>query len=297
MDADIESSFYIVTGLSGAGKSTALRAFEDDNYFTIDGLPVSLLPEIANLLSKSVMQRYKGIAIGMDLREHDFLPSFHIALEELAKKNIKAQVLFLQAAEQELLRRYATTRRPHPLERQGISLVEAIAREKKELEGIRDFSKVIDTTGYNIYDLKQCIQKMVQVGKESSRGPRINIISFGFKYGIPEDANYVFDLRFLPNPYFVDRLKPLSGEDEEVASYVFRQSEAREFCLLISRLFAFLLPNLQKEGRSRVAIAFGCTGGRHRSVAIAEYMAKDFIQQGYAVILEHRNIGDDLVKN
>lgn len=290
-----QGSLCIVTGLSGAGKSTALRAFEDQDYFAVDGLPAELLPDMARILRREEMRRYKGIAIGMDLRECNFPESFNAVLLAIASENIPMKLLFLEASDKELFRRYATTRRPHPLERESIGLASAIELERRQLMNIRNNADIVlDTTRFNIYDLRSAIRDHFSTSAIAAETLRVNLISFGFKYGIPKDSNYVFDLRFLPNPYFVETLKPFSGLDAQVDEFIFSHHAATDFINKIWELFDFVLPLLAAEGRKRVTIALGCTGGRHRSVAMVERLNQILKKAGYAVILEHRNLNHDL---
>lgn len=284
---------YVVTGLSGAGKSTALRAFEDLGFFTVDGLPASLARDMAAMLEKPAMRHFVGMAMGMDLRETDFLASFNAILAELASSGVQAKVIFLDASDDELMRRYAQTRRPHPLERQGLALAGAVAAERKLLADLKARADLrIDTTGFTIYDLKRAIR--ARHGRNGAVSLlRVIVVSFGFKYGIPEDADFVFDARFLPNPFFVDKLKPLSGLSEAVSSYVFANGMAEEFLDKIRVLLDFVLPRLEADGRMRVTVAIGCTGGRHRSVALAAMLASQLRGNGYEILVEHRNIDDD----
>lgn len=284
----------IITGLSGAGKSTALRAFEDLNFFSVDGLPALLAPEIATLIERAGMENYAGIAMCMDMREPAFLQNFKSALAELAETGSKVSVVYLEASLAELLKRYASTRRPHPLEKLGISLIDAIERERAELGLLREQANlIIDSSGYSIHDLRRAIHRAFRREDNACKGPHINIVSFGFKYGLPQDSDYVFDLRFLPNPYFVEELKPLSGLDAAVAQFIFQCDGAPKLIGILISLFDFILPLMEKEGRCRITIAFGCTGGRHRSVAVAERFGRDLSSSGYSITLEHRNLNHD----
>lgn len=280
----------IVTGLSGAGKSTALRVFEDLRHLAVDGLPASLAPEMAAMMQRESMRHFKGIALGMDIRQGNFLEELNAALGKLSGMGIQPHLLFLEADDKTLMRRYAATRRPHPLEREGMSLEAALHAERERLKPLRDMADlVLDTTRFSIHDLRRAIQKRWN-GAPGSARLRVNVMSFGFKYGIPHEADMVFDLRFLPNPYFVEDLRPLSGKDKAVADYVFASPQAREYSAKLLDLLLFLLPQMESEGRYRVTIALGCTGGRHRSVALAEHMAQAVGQAGYPVSLEHRHL-------
>lgn len=281
----------IVTGLSGAGKSTALQVFEDLGYFSVDGLPASLAPEMVGMMERPSMSHFKGIALGMDMRQNNFLDEINEALSAMTAKGIRPLLLFLEADAQELMRRYATTRRPHPLERKGMGLEAALAAERSSLSPLREMADlVIDTSRFSIHDLRRAIQKRWSGNTGKLRAIRVNVISFGFKYGVPREADLVFDLRFLPNPYFVESLRPLCGKDKAVADHVLASRAAREFKSKLLDLLFFMLPLMEAEGRYRVAIAVGCTGGRHRSVAMAEEIFQALRQADYPATLEHRHL-------
>lgn len=281
----------IVTGLSGAGKSTALQVFEDLGYFTVDGLPASLAPEMVSMLDRPSMSHFKGIALGMDVRQNDFLNEINESLSIIRSQNVKPILIFFEANNQELIRRYATTRRPHPLEREGMGLESAILSEIERLRPLKEVSDiVIETSQFSIHDLRRAIQKRWSNNKGKLRSIRVNIISFGFKYGVPKEADMVFDLRFLANPYFVETLRPLCGKDKEVSDYVFSTKQAKVFREKLLELILFMLPLLETEGRYRIAIAVGCTGGRHRSVAMAEELAQVLRQADYPTSIEHRHL-------
>ena len=281
----------IVTGLSGAGKSTAVQVFEDLRYFAVDGLPASLAPEMAAMMERPSMSHFMGIALGMDMRQSNFPDEINDALSVMAAKGIRPLLLFLEADAQELMRRYATTRRPHPLEREGMGLEAALAAERNRLRPLREMADlVIDTSRFSIHDLRRSIQKRWSGNKDKLGAIRVNVISFGFKYGVPREADTVFDLRFLPNPYFVEELRPLCGKDKAVADYVFASSSAVEFRKKLLDLLFFMLPLMEAEGRYRITIAVGCTGGRHRSVAMAEELSQALRQADYPTSLEHRHL-------
>lgn len=281
----------IVTGLSGAGKSTALRVFEDLRYFTVDGLPAGLAVEMVEMMRRGSMERFRGMALGMDMRQQDFLEELNVALAQLSEHGVRPILLFLEAGAQELMRRYATTRRPHPLEREGMGLEDALHEERTRLAPVREMADlVIDTSRFSIHDLRRAIQKRWSRTSGKLRAIRVNVISFGFKYGVPREADFVFDLRFLPNPYFVEKLRPLSGKDKAVRDYVFASEAAQEFEKKLFDLVRFMLPQMEAEGRYRVAIAVGCTGGRHRSVATAEALFQMVRQADYPASIEHRHL-------
>ncbi len=287
----VACSACIVTGLSGAGKSTALRVFEDLRFFTVDGLPASLAPEMVAMMDRPSMAHFRGIALGMDIRQANFLHEVTAALDVFKAKGIGCQLIFLQAEDQVLIHRYAATRRPHPLENEGLGLEAAIAAERDRLAPLRDLADlVIDTTRFSIHDLRRSIQKRWNSRIGKLRTIRVNVISFGFKYGVPREADMVFDLRFLPNPYFVEDLRPQSGCDKAVADYIFSNPVSIEFRNKLFNLLFFILPMMESEGRYRVSIAIGCTGGRHRSVAFAEELAQALKQADYPTSLSHRHI-------
>lgn len=286
---------YVITGLSGAGKSTALRVFEDLNYFAVDGLPAGLAPDVAAIMERPPMRHFPGMAIGMDLRQDDFLGEFNQAMEKLTRLNLTPRLIFLEADNRAIMRRYASTRRPHPLERKGLGLEAAGEMERALMEPLRKRADlVIDSTDYSIHDLRRIIQKDILPRDGHATDMRVNIMSFGFKYGIPADADFVFDLRFLENPFFVEKLRPLSGKNQAVADYVLKNARAEEFIHKTLELLKFTLRQMEEEGRYRVTVAFGCTGGRHRSVAMAEEFARLLLENKYTVTLEHRNLDSDL---
>ncbi|WP_300731634.1 RNase adapter RapZ [uncultured Desulfovibrio sp.] len=289
-ESRVSSSVCIVTGLSGAGKSTALGVFEDLGYFTVDGLPAALAPDMAALMARPSMSRYKGMALGMDIRQSAFLEDINMALSQMTGDGYRPMLLFLEATPHELMRRYATTRRPHPLEREGLGLEEALAAERERLAPLRESADlVVDTSRFSIHDLRRAIQKRWRA-KEKLRAIRVNVLSFGYKYGVPREADFVFDMRFLPNPYFDAALRPLSGKDKAVADYVLHSPGAQEFFQKLRDLLFFMLPLMESEGRYRVSIAIGCTGGRHRSVAVAEELTQALRQADYTATVEHRHL-------
>ena len=282
-------SVVVVTGLSGSGKSTALNVFEDLGYFCVDGLPASMLPKLVSLfLGKD--SKHRGLALGMDLRQEDFLEQWNDAVQDLAARGILVRVLFVEAKPAALMRRYATTRRPHPLESGELGLEQALMKERAMLAPLRkDAELVLDTTGYSIHDLRRMVQERFGAKVHAGQGMRVHVISFGFKYGVPAEADLVFDLRFLPNPYFVPELRPMSGKDAPVADYVLQSEPGQTFKNKLQEFLQYLLPLYAAEGRYRVAVAIGCTGGRHRSVAMSELLSTTLRDSGYSVTLEHRH--------
>ncbi|WP_291318635.1 RNase adapter RapZ [Desulfonatronospira sp.] len=281
----------IVTGLSGSGKSTALNVFEDLGFFCVDGLPVSLAPTIMELFSRENPKNFRGLALGMDLRQSSFASEWSRAREQISRSRTCLQIIYLEAASEVLVRRYAETRRPHPLEGQGIGLEQALDKEKKLLEPLRnDAHLVVDTSHFTIHDLRRTLKEKWVCLDQVFSGIRVHIISFGFKYGMPSEADMVQDLRFLPNPFFKPELKNLSGSDQAISEYVLGQDPGSSYLEKYKDFLGFILPLFQKEGRYRLTMAFGCTGGRHRSVAVAENMAEFLKESGYLISVEHRHL-------
>ncbi len=287
---------YVITGLSGAGKSTALQVFEDLGYFTIDGLPASLMCDMVLMMRHASMSHFRGIALGLSLHGSNLAENVSAVIQKLCEQGIHAHVVFLEASESELLRRYATTRRPHPRERSGMGLETALISEKEQLAPIRHMADmVLDTSTYSIHDLRRVLQQHYgQLGKSKDlfflRPLKVHILSFGFKYGVPKEADILFDVRFLPNPYFEDELRPLSGKDAAIDAYVFQNNLEQTFSDKLLAFMLFTLGLMEAEGRYRVTLAIGCTGGRHRSVATVERLYKALKQAGYAVSVEHRHM-------
>lgn len=280
----------VVTGISGSGKSTALRVFEDLGFFCIDGLPSGMAPKIAELILNQD-SKYRGLALGMDIRQPEFLDNWNESIEELAGMGIVPQILFLEAKQAELVRRYATTRRPHPLESRSLGLEQALEQEREMLSPIRSGAElVLDTSGYSVHDLRRVIQTKWTAIEELGRGMRVHVVTFGFKYGVPTEADCVFDLRFLPNPYFDKELRSLSGLDSSIQDYVLKSAVGAEFDKKFLDFITYLLPLYADEGRYRITLALGCTGGRHRSVSVAESVLATLKKKGYAVTIEHRHM-------
>ena len=281
----------IVTGLSGSGKSTALSVFEDMGFITVDGLPAILVPGLVRMMRDDGMHGHTGIALGMDLRQTEFSREFESALETMRNLGLDPHVIFFEAAADVLLKRYATTRRPHPLEKEGFGLEKALAMERERLRKLRKAADlVIDTSTFSIHDLRRAIQNKWKAICQSGKTLRVHLITFGFKYGTPSEADMVFDLRFLPNPYFIPELKALSGLDRAVSDYVLATPPGDEYLKRLTDFLLWTLAQYEAEGRFRLTIAIGCTGGRHRSVAVAEALATALRNANYAPTLEHRHL-------
>lgn len=281
----------VVSGLSGSGKSTALAVFEDMGFFTVDGLPASFAAQMVEVVTREGRQHYRGIALGMDLRQSEFSREFEKALLSMRELGYPPYVLFFEAKAEVLLTRYATTRRPHPLEREGLGLEQALGLERERLRRLRKTADlVVDTSTYSIHDLRRIIREKWKDLSHLSKILKVHIITFGFKYGTPAEADMVFDLRFLPNPYFIPELKPLSGLDVPVADFVLKHNPGKEFFRRLLDFLEYILSQYEIEGRFRLTIAIGCTGGRHRSVAVADALAKALRAEQYALTIEHRHL-------
>jgi len=278
----------IITGLSGSGKSTAIASFEDAGFYCVDNMPVELLPKFLELPIESNSE-IAGLAFVMDLREKGFLSKYTSIFESLKKKGHNFKILFLEAEEEALVQRYSQTRRHHPLSH-GKSLLDGIRTEKEQLKSLKTGAdKIINTSRYSVHDLKAVINDIAQKGKyQDPMG--INILSFGFKYGIPYNADLIIDVRFLSNPYFVPQLKNLNGKSQEIKTFVLNNNKTRIFLEKYLDLLDYLMPLYEKEGKSYLTVAVGCTGGRHRSVAIAQYVFEHIKKLGRHLIITHRDI-------
>ncbi|WP_148866805.1 RNase adapter RapZ [Thermosediminibacter litoriperuensis] len=282
--------FIIITGLSGAGRTLALRVFEDHGYFCVDNLPPALIPKFAELCSQS-RKRINKIALVIDIRGGDFFDHLFESLKTLKSMGYPYEILFLDASDEVLIKRYKESRRRHPLALDK-RIIEGINLERKKLDPLKANSDVIiDTSHRTPAQLKEeIVRRFIETEKET--GLLINIVSFGFKLGIPLDADLVFDVRFLPNPFYVDELRPLSGNDPQVKDFVMKWPESRKFLDKLFDLIQFLIPCYIREGKSQLVIAIGCTGGRHRSVAMANELTALLRNQGYKVIIDHRDEND-----
>ena len=278
----------IITGLSGSGKSTAVAAFEDAGFYCVDNMPVDLLPKFLELPIESESE-ITGLALVMDLREKGFLSKYKDVFDSLRHKGHNFEILFLEADEQILLQRYSQTRRQHPIS-QGKGVLESIRAEKQMLKDLKKAAdNVINTSHYNVHELKSIILNIAQ--KVIELVPMyMKIVSFGFKYGIPHDADVIIDVRFLPNPYFVSELKALDGETQQVKNYVLEKKESRIFLDKYIDLLDYLIPLYEKEGKAYLTLAVGCTGGRHRSVVIARTIYEHINASELQIEMTHRDI-------
>lgn len=281
--------FIIISGLSGAGKSRAAAALEDMGVYCVDNMPVALLPQLADIFL-NMQDRYTRVALVTDIRAWGDANELLFALDELRSQGIAYRILFLYADMPTLIKRYKETRRRHPLETGTVSLEAAIRRETGILEPIRRQAEdVINTTNMTLGQLKNRIEDIF--GSEvARRGIGVNVISFGFKYGVPIEADMVFDVRFLPNPFYIDELRHKCGLDQEVYDFVFQFQQTQDFMKYLERLIAFLLPLYNEEGKSALVIGVGCTGGQHRSVAVARTLAEFIRRQGYQATDSHRDM-------
>jgi UPF0042 nucleotide-binding protein len=284
------AQFIVVTGLSGAGKSQAIRALEDLGYFCVDNLPVALIPTFADL-AMSGQGPLSRAAVVVDIREGAGLTQFPATYRRLKRRAaLRTGLIFLEAEQPVLVRRFSETRRPHPLARNR-SADEGLVEERKRLEPIRQLAdKILDTSRLSVHELRRAILGLAG-GPSGSTGLTVSVLSFGFKHGVPADADLVFDVRFLPNPHFVEKLRPLTGQNPRVSRYVMRAPAARTFLRLTAALLQFLLPQYIAEGKSYLTVAIGCTGGRHRSIAIAELLARRLGKvPGVTLRVRHRDI-------
>lgn len=285
----------IVTGMSGAGKSTAMKMMEDMGFFCIDNLPIPLLDKLVDF-TKSFDTQQKKIAIGIDARSGESLDSLNTVLEQLTKKDIKYEILFLDAEDNVLVKRYKETRRSHPLAH-GERVDKGIRRERSKLEYLKQKADyIIDTSRLLTRELKTELERIF-VRDEEFNSLYVTILSFGFKYGIPEDSDMVMDVRFLPNPYYIDGLRPKTGNDVEIQQYVMQFAEAKEFLDKLEDLVTFLIPHYIDEGKNQLVISIGCTGGKHRSVTLANELYKRLDgNKEYGLKIEHRDIEKDALR-
>ncbi|MBN2808053.1 MAG: RNase adapter RapZ [Deltaproteobacteria bacterium] len=286
-----QTSVIIVTGLSGAGKTSALNVLEDIGYFCIDNLPVAFLPKFLEL-SGNFSPTIKGIALVMDLREEHFLKTFPGLYRKIKKSSIALELVFLEANDQSLIKRYSETRRKHPVAVRG-SVAQAVAQERELLQEIRALASYrVDTSNFTIHQFKDYIRKIVTSAEEAA-SLNISLLSFGFRNGLPLEADIVMDVRFLPNPYFNETLREMSGLDQVVREYVLASPVSRAFRDSFLALLKMLIPEYIKEGKSYLTVAIGCTGGRHRSVTMVTVLGAALQTEGYEIELFHRDLKTD----
>lgn len=280
--------FVIVSGLSGSGKSYAIKCFEDINFFCVDNLPLALVPTFAELCLQSGME-ISRVALGVDVREREFLHVLPPTLQALREKGHSVEIVFLDASDDVLARRFSETRRPHPLGGER-PLPESISMERELMTSLRvQADRIIDTSEINVHQLRQLVVQTY--GRQEEHGKlTVSVLSFGFKYGIPYDIDLLFDVRFLPNPNFVEHLKPLTGAERPVKDFLFALPKTGDFLEKLYGLLDFLLPNYEDEGKSYLTIGIGCTGGRHRSVAISERVYEHLGEHSVHSVLRHRDI-------
>jgi UPF0042 nucleotide-binding protein len=282
---------YIITGMSGAGKSLAMRTLEDRGYFCMDNIPPSLIPKFAQLGVGS--GQMDNVAVTVDIRGAELLSDIFPALDELDAMQVPYEIIFLETLDKVLVKRYQETRRQHPLENNGLGLEEAIKKERSKLEGLKARADyIVDSSGLLPKDLKNELLVLLNQGDDYEQ-IIISIISFGFKYGTPLDCDNILDVRFIPNPYYNSSMRKLTGRNETVSNYVLKQDITEGFIERSIDLFEHILPGYISEGKNQVVIGIGCTGGRHRSVAIAEEISRILTVKNHRVILTHRDISKD----
>jgi UPF0042 nucleotide-binding protein len=281
-----QPKLVIITGLSGSGKITALKVFEDMGYYCVDNLPAELIPSFAHLFEEAHDNRHAAIVV--DIREGSRLEQLPAIILEL-KKRQNVTLIYLEASDKVLVRRFSETRRPHPLG-EAESVPRSIKSERRRLEPIRNIADLeIDTSKFNVHELRTHLVELFKPGGDRRRPLLISALSFGFKNGVPESADLVFDVRFLPNPHFIPEFRPYTGKHPKVAKYIRDFPQTQEFIEKVMGMLLFLLPFYVAEGKSYLTIAFGCTGGQHRSVFLAEEIKKRLAKAGYHVKVEHRD--------
>ena len=284
--------FIIISGLSGAGKSSAAAFLEDLGFYCVDNMPVALITNFAGLcMAGAGTGKYGRVALVTDIRGGQTFDELFQALDGLREMHLDYQLLFIEAADEDIVRRYKETRHTHPLTRQGYSLPEAVKLERLALEPVRRrASHILNSTGLNLSKFRGELLRLFGMGA-LEESMTVSVTSFGFKHGLPREADLVFDVRFLPNPYYVQELRPRTGLDDGVRDYVFSGGAAGEFLEKLQDLVGFLLPKYVEEGKTALVVAVGCTGGHHRSVAIAHALAAYIRGRGYPVTESHRDLG------
>lgn len=281
-------AFRIVTGMSGAGKSMVHRCFEDMGHFCVDNLPIGMIPKLAEMAERGGPHLGR-VALTVDVREREFLPELPAVLHELRARLRDVELIFVDADDATLVQRFSETRRPHPLSGENRTLVDAIAAERALLQNLRaEADLILDTTGLTVHELRRYVwTRFADVGAQDRM--QVSIVSFAYRHGVPKQADLVFDVRFLPNPYFDAALRPYSGQDAPVRDFLHAREEYREFMDRLQDLLDFLLPGYAREGKSYLTIAIGCTGGRHRSVAITEDLHATLVAKGVRALKSHRD--------
>jgi UPF0042 nucleotide-binding protein len=281
----------IVTGLSGAGKTQAVRCLEDLGFFCVDNLPPKLIPKFAELCAQTT-GKIERIALVVDIRGGEFFATVLDVLNDLKDQSLRYEILYLEASNETLVRRFKESRRPHPLSTSG-EIVEGIEAERSALRELRGLAhKIIDTSNFSVAQLKQEIANLYGGNGDRER-LAITAVSFGYKYGIPLDADLVIDVRFLPNPHYEPQLQPLTGLEEAVKDYVFEAPITGEFLSHLQNLFDFLIPQYIREGKTTLTLAIGCTGGKHRSVVLANWLGEQLRERNHRIVVRHRDLGRD----
>lgn len=279
----------IVTGVSGSGRASAMRVLEDLDFYCVDNLPVALVPEVLRLAA-GLDPGLAGVALGIDARERLFFPQWPRVFSELEADGVHPEIIFLDASDEVLARRYSESRRPHPLAESGSTVAESIRRERLALAEMRDrSSRVIDTTTLTVHELREVVMAMM-LGAAAGSRMAISIVSFGYKFGAPVGMDIILDVRFIPNPFFVPELRLLDGTDPSVRDYVMAQADAQKFIDETARLLDFLIPLYRREGKSYLTVALGCTGGRHRSPVLARAIAERLSQSGFDATVRDAHI-------
>ncbi len=287
--ADLQ--FVIITGLSGAGKSNAMKVFEDLGFFCVDNLPPALLPKFAELCLQSE-GRVRQAALAIDVRGGDFFNDLFVALGQLEAMGLNYEILFLDAGDDVLVRRFEETRRKHPLAQAG-GILEGIQAERRRLQAVKEKAdKIVDTSALSVRELRNTLVDAFVRGTDAST-LSVTIVSFGYKYGIPLDADLVFDVRFLPNPHYDELLRPLPGDSPQIRAFVLGAPATSDFMRHLTEMMDYLLPQYVEEGKAHLTVALGCTGGKHRSVVLADELATYLSQGGFRVTVRHRDIGKE----